>query len=233
MGSTAFSLSNQGTLVKNSTGTSTFGGALSNSGTHRVMSGTLVYTGAVNQTGGIMSLTSTTACLRASNAGSLISVSGGQLMGIGTVDANVNASGSAVIMGGDLGAGTTPGIMTITGAYNIQASTVTTAFRITPSGAYSQLVVNGTTTLGGAMSFNFERSSPTDPNSFYKPALGTSLPVLVSHSGFTANTDFSSFPGVPNTSWFGADAPTKYHHWAPMKNGNEYDISVPPPPPGS
>lgn len=233
----AFTVWNQGTLnVSGATQITEFDATFTNSNIVSVSQATLLIKGIAQQSSGSFQL-SGGALVQPLGADQTLDIYSGDLNGTGEISGNLllgtSVSSASTSPGAPAQQGVPGGVGKITVDQNLNAAWGTFNIDITPGGSYDQVVVTGATSIGNSLNANFQRSSTTDPNSFYKPALNTSLPIIKTGS-FVANENiFGQTSGIPTTVWSASDAPTKYHHWDTRSQSTEYDLWVPPPPPGS
>jgi hypothetical protein len=165
-----------GSLVRNtSSGTVTIAPSLHNDGTVSIQTGTLAAPSGLTQAGGVTSVAST-ATLNGS-----VTLNGGTLDGDGTIDGSVSNAG------GTVAPGSSPGTLTVTGAYT-QGPGGTLAEEITgttPGTQFDQLLVAGAVTLDGTLAI--------DSTSF-TPALTDAFKII---SGASSRTgQFASLTGA-------------------------------------
>jgi hypothetical protein len=167
---------NEGTLRKQSLGTTTIAIPFFTGGTVEVQSGTLSFPGTYTQTAGITRLSGGTL-----SAGGGVNLEGGTLSGTGAVNGNVTNSG-LVSPGGAGAAGT----LTIDGDYT-QTGTGVLLIDLGGLGAgtdYDQLVVSGRATLGGTLLVKLIGG--------FQPQAGDAFAIVTygSHSGTFTTLDF-------------------------------------------
>ncbi len=164
------------------TGTTTIGVPFTNTGTVNIDSGTFNTTGAYTQSSGTTNLAGGSVLASSSN---VVTISGGVLGGVGTVDGNVSNAGQ-VIPGG-VGA---EGILNVSGSYTQSAAGSFTVNLAGPSAGtgYSQLIVSGEATLAGTLNVNLVNG--------YVPANGVAFQVLDynPNSGQFATITRANFP---------------------------------------
>lgn len=139
-------IDNAGLFTKSAgTGTDTIAASLVNTGTVLIASGTLAFDH-FTQTAGVLDL----AGGNLSSPNSDITINGGIVRGNGTITGHVRNNT------GTFSPGHSPGTITINGNYT-QGSGGTLNIEIggTAAGAFDQLVVNGTATLGGTLNVSF------------------------------------------------------------------------------
>jgi hypothetical protein len=123
-------------------------GAFNNAGAMTFETGSTFTVGGTNtgytQTAGITTV-------NGSLIGSLISIQGGILKGSGTVTGNVTVGNSGTVHPGN-----SPGVMTVNGNYTNTGILAIDILNLAqgPGVGYSELVVNGTATLGGILQLN-------------------------------------------------------------------------------
>jgi hypothetical protein len=217
---TSDTVNNSGTLTLNGTAALSATAAVTNSATLTINSGTSVtVTGAAyTQSGGSTIVNGTL------SSNQTVSVTGGLLKGAGTVQANV--SNAATVSPGN---GSTTGILTVTGNYS-QTTAGSLAIQLngaTAGTGYSQLAVNGSVALAGALTLTVGTTSPigtvyqvlnqtgvgTVSGTFTGVAEGGRVLAVgrihtVSYAGGTGNDlaltymgDTTTFVGTTNPAW--------------------------------
>ena len=197
-------VTNTGSITTSNTGTATIQPVLDNDGTITVGSGTLDVAGGLTQTAGLTSVAS-----GATVHGS-VTLNGGTLKGNGTVD------GSLTNTSGTVAPGSSPGTLTITGAYT-QGPGATLAEEITgptPGTQFDQLLVAGTLSLDGTLAIDSNSFTPTATDTF-KIVSGAS-----SRSGAFASVTGATVNGATYSARYDTDGVTL------LVSG-----SSPPPPP--
>ena len=184
-GSGASSFSNAGTLLK-SAGNSVegFDPALTNTGTIKTFTGTLLLNNGLTQTAG-----STQLLGGAISSPMTLSYTGGTLIGAGSINAALTNSGATI----DPGNAVTPGNITVNGTFNQTAGALVTD--LFANNSNDKLVVPlNTATVGGNL--NVQLVSP------YVPASGDSFTVI--NAGTLTDTTTKSYPayGPNNTGTF-------------------------------
>jgi hypothetical protein len=150
---------NAGTLRKVSgSGTSSLSLPCSNSGTVEVQSGTLRFDSSYVQTAGLTLLSG-----GALSCSSTMQLQGGTLAGTSTLTGSVNNSG------GILGAGTSPGKLTITGNYTqgTNGAMLVELGGTTLGTGYDQVVVGGSATLAGTLNASLYGGFYPAPNATF------------------------------------------------------------------
>lgn len=205
-------IQNAGLLTKTAgTGTSTINTPVSNSGTVRLVAGTVSFSGGYTQTAGFTSLDGGNMSVKGG-----LGLQGGVLNGSGRITGDVNN------LGGTISPGHSPGTITIDGNWT-QASNGTLNMEIAGATAdtqYDQLVVNGTATLNGTMSLVLLNG--------YMPSNGTSYQLITYYSvsgNFTSTTGL--FPG--NQRYFTITTTPTYYVVAANTDSTSPSVVVNPP----
>ena len=176
-------INNGGLFTKSAgSGLSTLAAGFDNAGTVEIKLGTLAFAGAWSQTQG-----TTTIDAGATISGTTLSLSGGTLEGLGTINANIVNSGT-------VNPGNTPGTLTLGANENYQqlagGSLALEIGGATPGTQYDELVVGGTAILAGRLELNFING--------FAPKAGDQLQILscASQSGTFSSVDPSPLPGT-------------------------------------
>lgn len=153
----AVTLTNNGTLLKSSSGTTTIAPTIQNSGTVQFLGGTLDAKGGLTQNSGF------TQFKGGNLSAPTFALHGGKIGGIGTLMGNLQNDGGIVAPG------FSPGTIVINGNYT-QSATGALDMEIgglTAGTQYDQLVVNGTMTFGGTLNIaQYNGFTPSAGNSF-------------------------------------------------------------------
>jgi hypothetical protein len=162
------SFSNRGTLIKSAgAGTATFDWPMSNSGTLKVQSGRLFFTGGYSQSAGNTNV-GQGAVLESSLA---VALTGGSLSGKGTFKAP-NLMNNGIIAPGD-----SAGRLTLDGAF-AEGAAGSLAIELGGTGAgtsYDQFAVTGNTTLGGTLDVMLINGWTPNPGDAYTILTGASV----------------------------------------------------------
>jgi hypothetical protein len=154
--STLIHIGGAGSITTSNAGAATIGAPLDNDGTIMVGSGTLQVDGGLTQAAGL-----TNVALGATIRGA-VTLNGGTLKGNGTID------GSLANSNGTVAPGSSPGTLTVTGAYT-QAPGGRLAEEITgttPGAQFDQLLVAGTLTLDGTLAIDSTSFTPSSTDTF-------------------------------------------------------------------
>jgi hypothetical protein len=121
-----------------------------------------------------------------------IAMQGGSLLGSGTINAAVNATGGIIAPSLD---GATPGKLTVNGDVSIApAATLRAVLTGTAAAQHDQLAVNGAVSLAGHVE--------ADTQGGFTPAAGTTVRSVLTGNSFTAFSPTVTSVGVPaHTSW--------------------------------
>lgn len=176
-----FTFTNSGTYQKSGSGETSIEIPFTNSATGNIVvnAGNLHFGTGLTIQGGIINV----ATGATTQIDSGLTLSAGKLIGGGTVNGNVTASGTSFISPGDpIGTLTITGNLTLLGTSQLMFDIANS----TPSTGYDRLVVQGTATLGGTFSFSMQ-STPSGS------LLPTDTLTLIS-----APTITGTFSGLPN-----------------------------------
>jgi hypothetical protein len=176
-----FTFTNAGTYQKSGSGETKVEIPFTNtpSGTIAVNAGNLHFDTGLTMQGGIINIA--TGATTQLDFG--LTLPAGKLIGGGTVNGNVSASGTSFISPGDpIGTLTITGNLTLLGTSQLMFDIANS----TPGTGYDRLVVQGTATLGGNFTFNMA-STPSGS------LLSTDTLTLI-----TAPTISGTFSGLPN-----------------------------------
>ena len=153
---TLIHVSSTGSITTSNTGTATIQPPLDNDGTITVGSGTLEVDDGLTQAAGLTSVAS------GATVHGTVTLNGGTLKGNGTVDGSLTNTSGAVAPG------SSPGTLTVTGAYTQRASG-TLAEEITgttPGAQFDQLLVGGALSLDGTLAIDSTSFTPTSKDTF-------------------------------------------------------------------
>jgi hypothetical protein len=166
-------------------------GAFNNAGAMTFETGSTFTVGGTNtaytQTAGITTV-------NGSLIGSLVSIQGGTLKGSGTVTGNVTVGATGTVHPGN-----SPGVLTVNGNYTNTGILGIDIFNLAqgPGAGYSELVVNGTATLGGILQISLSPQTVLHTGEIFD--------IIYALNGFTG--EFTSITGLSSdfTEQFGSN----------------------------